>query len=152
METPLPSFFSIESTNSNKSCQYPFVDPLCTILESTLAINFNFKVDTIFVKKNFFEGGIIVIHCSSFLNGLFIFLLKPNLDSSFIIKVQSNHVHSTFPLESSPKQVTNSSSLCLGNTIPNEKVDESHKIWIILVMVFHNTHLQPFYHRPSLWG
>jgi hypothetical protein len=124
MEIPLHSFLFVESTNSNKSCQYPFVSPLYTILESTLAINFNFKVDTIFVKMNFSKGGIIVIHCSSFLNGLFIFLLKPSLDYYFVINVQSNHVRSTFSLESSSKQVANSSSLHLGSLIPNEKVDE----------------------------
>jgi hypothetical protein len=74
METPLPSFLFVEFANSNKSCQYPFGGLHCIILELALAINFNFKVDTIFVKKNFSKRGIIAIHYSSFFNGLFIFL------------------------------------------------------------------------------
>jgi hypothetical protein len=51
METSLPSFLYVQYVNSNKYCKYPFHGPLCTILEITLTIDFNFKVDTIFVKQ-----------------------------------------------------------------------------------------------------
>jgi len=58
-------------------------------------------VDIIVFFLNFFEGGVIVIRCSSILNGLFIFLLKANLDSSFVINelvimAQSREEHKYF--------------------------------------------------------
>ncbi len=92
---------------------------LCIILELALAIDFNLKVGTIFIEKNFFEG--VAFHLSNFLNYLSIFLLKLSLDFSFVIIVQSNHVPTTFPLQSFPNWVVDSSSLRLGSIIPNEK-------------------------------
>jgi hypothetical protein len=50
-----------------------------------MAIYFNLKVGTIFIEDNFFEGGLTIIHHSSFFSGLSIFLLKLGLDSSFVI-------------------------------------------------------------------
>jgi hypothetical protein len=85
IKTPLPSFLFVWFVNSSKSCQYSFVSLLCTILELAMAIYFNLKVGTIFIEENFFEIGLIVTHCASFLSGLSIFLLKLGLDSSFVI-------------------------------------------------------------------
>jgi hypothetical protein len=50
-----------------------------------MAIYFNSKVGTIFIEENFFEGGLTAIHRSSFFSGLSIFLLKLNLNFSFVI-------------------------------------------------------------------
>jgi hypothetical protein len=51
MGTSIPSFLYVQYVNSNKYCKYHFHGPLCIILERILAIDFNLKVDTIFVKK-----------------------------------------------------------------------------------------------------
>jgi hypothetical protein len=72
-------------------------------LKLILAIDFNLKLGTIFIEENFSEGGLIAIHCSSFFNGLSIFLLKLGLYSSFIIIGNSNHDPSAFPLKRFPK-------------------------------------------------
>lgn len=65
METSLPFFLYVQYVNSSKYCKYPFLGPLCTILETTLAIDFNLKVSTIFVEYIFFEVGLVTIHCPS---------------------------------------------------------------------------------------
>jgi hypothetical protein len=57
METSLPSFLHVQYVNFSKYCKYPFLGPLYTILETTLAIDFNLKVSTIFVKEFFPKGG-----------------------------------------------------------------------------------------------
>jgi hypothetical protein len=85
MEIPLLFLLFVQYANSNRSCQYPFIGPIYTILESVVTIDFNLNVGTIFVEKNFSETSFIAIHHSSFHNGLSNFLLKLNQDSSFMI-------------------------------------------------------------------
>ncbi len=70
MEILLPSLLFVQYANFSRYCEYPFVGPLCTILESMVAIDLNLKVGIIFIEENFFEGGLTAIHCSSLFNGL----------------------------------------------------------------------------------
>jgi hypothetical protein len=74
-------------------------------------------VNTIFVEEIFSEGGLASIHCPTLLNGLSIFLLKPCQGFFLVIIGQSIYIPMALPLENSSKQVANSSSQHLVNTM-----------------------------------
>ncbi len=79
------SLLCVQYVSYNISFEYPFVGPLCTVLEIIVAIDFTLEVGIIFIEENFSKGCMIAIHRPSILNGLSLFLLKPTQCSSFII-------------------------------------------------------------------
>jgi hypothetical protein len=52
MENLMFSLLCVQYVSYNRSYEYPFVGPLCTVLETIVAIDFTLKVGIIFIEKN----------------------------------------------------------------------------------------------------